>query len=280
MSDKETSRQKVERIALSIGQHAFVLVAIFSLFGIAIGLYSWVALLFQEVFLLEVSAIYFLSFFVSVFIVTRLEKRLRQLRPKREGYSLSFRSNLKQFGIYFLTIEVVIVGLSAMEGYFGLFPETVSVSLGLEILKTVIQANGFLIGLSGVVFAQMFWAINHQQNTVQVNILQNPKYDESENDIRIHYVNALDKKRRDMTIMMSVVIGLFMLSIALSLSGMARTELYETELIPTYPNIRNPLFFTILGISFFVVSIATSKMSLEEDVKKFKKKSVHLAKRE
>lgn len=133
--------------------------------------------------------------------------------------------------------------------------------MGIDILKTIVQADGFLIGLSGVVFAQMLWAINHQQNTIQAELLKKKK--RLWGAIQIFYVNALDKKRRDMTIFMALVIGLFMISIALSLSAMARTELSAIE-IHVDPDIRNPLLFMILGIAFFVVFIATSKMSLEK----------------
>jgi uncharacterized membrane protein (DUF485 family) len=262
MSKKETLRQKAIRKALSVVQFAFNLIAILFLF--ALGLISYYLFInlfiggFNVVPLLEMGAVLFGLFLFFEFFATKFEEDLQQLQPKEEAYLVSLRKNLKTSGWIFLASFSMFTGLYFLGQYLSLFPPIINASLEVEILKTIIQADGFLIGLSGVVFAQMFWAINHQQSTIQAELLRKPK--RLQDEIQAHYVKELDKKRGELALRMSLVILFFIVSIALSLSGMARTEM--TTSVPS-SNITNPFMAMILGIGIFMLSIYTSKMSLE-----------------
>jgi hypothetical protein len=227
-------------------------------------LFNWAVGGFQDSSLIQASGLFLFMIFFMGIIVVLVEKGLQRLGLKREVTPVSSKE-WKEFAMVLLAMVGVVALTYLVNQFFAQFPGKISASLDLEIMKTIIQTNGFLIGFSGVVFGQMFWAINHQQNTIQANILENPpsSADQTSKDMRKDYVALLDKKRRSMAITMSFVIGLFILSIAFSLSAMARTEFYGTDLVPTIPEISNPLFFMIGGIIFFVISIATSKLSLE-----------------
>lgn len=269
MSDRETLRQKALRFGFSAVQYVFALVALFLLFGAVMTLFYWIIGEFQDVSLLQASGIFVGMFLFSGFVVFIIEKSSQHLGLKREAPSVSYKESTKQFGLVLLAMVGLVVATHLISQYFAQFPEFISLDLEREILQTIIQANGFLIGFSGIVFGQMFWAINHQQNTIQVRILENPNTDQN---ILRAYVLALDRKRRSMTLTMSFVIGLFLFSIASSLSGMARTESYTTGLAPTIPDVSIPFIVMVAGVAFLVFSIATSKMSLEEEVKKIREK--------
>ena len=271
MKDRATSRQKALRLIFSAIQFIFGLVILFFLFGMVVTLFYWVVGGFQDASLLQAGLLFLGTCVGSAVVVAIIGKGLQQLGLKREKRPISSK-DYRLFGFTLLAMVGLVAVTHIISQYFAQFPEHISVSLELEILKTIIQANGFLIGFSGIVFGQMFWAINHQQNTIQISILENPNTDEADEDIRRDYLTVLDRKRRLMALVMSFVIGLFLLSIAFSLSAMARTEIYETGLAPTIPEIANPFIFMVGGIAFLVYSIATSRMSLEEEVKRIRER--------
>lgn len=276
MSAEGSLKDKAKVTLLTVIQAFFVLMAIFSMIGVIYLLMGWF-LTGYEISILEAALIYLVIFILSIFPVTYLERELRLLRPKREGFSVLYVSNVKWFMLPFSVIAVAVYGFTIVSAYFQLFPSSVSDTLRLDILRTIIQSNGFLIGLTGIVFAQMFWAINNQQNALQMDIIQNPKNigypniapaESRDSDVRRDFVMALDRKRRDMSLYMFFVIGAFIVSIALSLREMARTELYQAVSTPTYPDIIYPIQSMIIGIVFFVIFIVTSKMSLAKEDEK------------
>lgn len=273
MSERETFKQKAKRTCLIVLQYVFMAIAVVSIFFISIS----ISMLFYGYKIEAIgTGILFMAvaMLVSVFFVTIAEKGLRRIEPRYEGFEASYRGNLKIMAFALAALLGVIASSSVLNAYFGLLPATIGKTLRVEIFKTVIQADGFLIGLSGIVFAQMFWAINHQQGNIQVELLKERKQGETfERDVRTQFVRVLDRKRTRMAMMMFLVVVIFAGSVALSLSGMARTDLYATDLTPTSPDVVNPLWLMFLGIAAFVISIATSKMSLEEDIGKVKTKT-------
>lgn len=249
--------------------------------SLALGLQIYDAVItnFERYFPMAVAFLALLLFFV--YGVTVLAKDLKKHVVELETFNNSFGENLKLFLVPVAISDALAFGALILSTYFSLFPEQVSGSLRLEILKTVTQANGFLIGFTGIVFAQMLWAINNQQCSIQTEMIRNEgeqshvgytniSPSEAPADFRQRYVNVLEKKRRTMIYSMFLVIGLFVFSIAMSLSEMARTGAYGTDLsilTPTKPDLVRPVLSMILGILLFVFSIATSKLSLTEEEK-------------
>jgi hypothetical protein len=207
--------------------------------------------------LLELMAVSFGIFLLFEYAATQVEKKV--------VLHSSFKEKLKDSFYMFLLMFASFGGLLILNRYFGLFPTELSSNVMLEILKTVVQADGFLIGLSGVIYAQMFWVINNQQNSFQMDIVQRPfKSDETNaTDIREVYVTRLDKKWRDMTLKMSGTVGLLLISVALSLSAMAGLDTLTNSKVQTFPVVI-PMLLMFLGVIFLVISIATLRTSLEK----------------
>jgi hypothetical protein len=253
--------KKAKRISLQIVQVIFVLSSIFWL----LVLVTYVAYSNVPIISRIFTAVFFLVLLLgSSAIVYLTEKALQEFRPT---VRLN-RDDLKQLGYAFLPTIAILILFYLLDYYFKLFPTTISANLSLEILKILIQANGFLIGFAGIVFAQMFWAIHNQQGNIQKDILENPFIpDEKKSfDIREDYLTAFEKKRGSMIRIMFIVLILFVISILLSLSGMAQTEMQPT--LPTNPYLTNPFWLMTYGIFVFGFSIAQSKMDIREDVTK------------
>lgn len=143
--------------------------------------------------------------------------------------------------------------------YFKLFPATMSKALTMEILKVIVQTNGFLIGFSGIVFAQMFWAIHNQQNNIQMKILEFSPSQNIMRDTQKRFLAVLELERKLMIACMFIVVILFVISIFLSLIGMSQTEVLET--LPTDPYLLYPFVSMSAGIVLFVTFMAQSNVS-------------------
>jgi len=254
-------RKKAKKVSLQIVQVVFTLVSLFLLLLIGVGIYLWLINIYDTTTLVG-SGFLFIFFLVSSYIAYRAEKALREFRAP---IKLS-KADIKPLAYLLLSIIAIVVLSYLLDIYLKLFPEKISAGLTLEILKTLIQADGFLIGFSGIVFAQMFWAIHSQQAEVQKSILERPfvPTEKEAFDIREDYLTAFERKRRWMIILMFMVIVLFTVSILLSVSGMAQTE--TSTVLSTNPTITNPFWFMIDGIIVFASNIVQSKMEIREDV--------------
>jgi hypothetical protein len=272
MPKKRTLFEKITRAVLGVVIVALIGVALFLLLFVVFGIYLWIQGGFRESAYFFVSGLFFLLFLGLSVIISKIENRFHIFGPKRK----LTKADLKQVGYAIGAIIGEYIFVSAVDFYLKLFPKTISTALAMEILRTIIQTNGFLIGFSGIVFAQMFWAIHNQQSGIQMKIIENPvpqtSPQETPYDVRRDYLTVLERKRTSMIISMFIVMNAFVISILLSLSGMSQIETLET--IPTNPYITNPFWSMSIAIIIFVVFIAQSKMSLsEEDVKKVREKS-------
>ena len=272
---KLSLRKKAKKITLQIIQIIFALISLFLLFFVVVGLIIWLGNI-QNTSMLSGIGLFFLFFLASASVVYATEKALQEFRP-----SLKLnRDDIKQLGYASLPTAVLMVLFLLFDYYLKLFPTTISANLSLEIFKILIQANGFLIGFAGIVFAQMFWAIHNQQSNIQKDILEHPfTPDEKKTfDIREDYLTALERKRGSMIRIMFIVVILFVASIMLSLGGMAQTETQST--LPTSPNLTFPFWSMTYGIFVFGISITQSKMDIREDVLKIVYKRIETYKKD
>jgi hypothetical protein len=254
-------RKKVKKTLLYITQIAFGLLSLLWLVFVLFGVYFWL-LDIHDLSRLVGSGFFFLLFLGFSYVVYAAEKALEEFRPRPKVN----REIVKQSVYSFLPTILILVFIYLLNVYFGLFPTTISATLSLEILKILIQADGFLIGFTGIVFAQMFWAIHNQQANIQKSILEQPfaPSEKVTSDIREYYLEAFERKRKSMIIVMFAIIMLFLISILLSVSGMAQTESNTT--MPTNPTLTYPFWVMAYGILLFAFSLAQSKMDIRGDV--------------
>ena len=254
-------RKKLKKTLLYVAQIAFALLSLIWLLFVVAGIYLWLGNI-HDLNNLIASGFFFLLLLGCSSVVYVTDKALEEFRPRIKMN----RELIKQSMYSYLPTIAILVLAYLLNSYFGLFPTTISATLSLEILKTLIQTDGFLIGFSGIVFAQMLWAIHNQQANIQKNILEHPfaPNEKMTFDIREDYLEAFERKRKLMIILMFSIIMLFLISILLSVSGMAQTETNTT--MPTNPTLINPFWFMTYGIFLFAVSLAQSKMDIRGDV--------------
>lgn len=230
---------------------------------------------FQNTAFLTALSLFFAIFLGLSAIIVKVNRKFNIITERKPT-----RADLKMLGYLAVALVGQYVFISAADYYFKLFPTTISRTLTMEILRTLIQTNGFLIGFSGIVFAQMFWAIHNQQSGIQMEILKAPtaqisaqtSTQETSNDIRRDTLKILERKRTIMIIFMLVVMNAFVISILLSLSSMSQTETLEA--IPIDPYVKIPFWSMSIAIIIFAFVIAQSKMSVsEEDIKEMREKS-------
>ena len=254
-------RKKLKRTLLYVAQIALGLLSFLFLVVLATQVYLWVGNI-NNVNNLVGSAFSFLLLLVCAYFIHLTEKALEEFRPRKKMNIEEIKQSLYSL----LPSIIIFVSIYLLNIYFGLFPTTISATLSLEILKILIQTNGFLIGFSGIVFAQMFWAVHNQQANIQKDILEHPfvPHEKTVFDIREDYLEAFERKRKSLMIVMFSIITLFLVSILLSVSVMAQTE--TNTIIPTNPTFTNPFWFMVLGTLLFAVSLAQSKMDIRTDV--------------
>jgi hypothetical protein len=173
-----------------------------------------------------------------------------EFRPR--WFTLRTMKLLALFGFGLLIIFIVFYSL---DQYLSLFPETISATLLVEVSKLIIQTNGFLIGFSGIVFGQIFWAIHNQQCDIQKEMRENEdKEKESEYEARLR---VLERNRILMIFAMFLVIIFFVVSILSSFSAIAQTEILVT--LPKNPHLTQSIVTMIAAIFYFMFFIAISR---------------------
>jgi len=276
LPDRKEILRQLKRVVLAVVLVVLLFASGFLLLFIISGIIFWIQGGFQN------TQVYlgFLFFFSAIFlglavIITKMNRKFRIITEKKPT-----RDDLKMVGYLVSALVGEYIFFSAVDYYFKLFPPTISRTLTMEILRTLIQTNGFLIGFGGIVFAQMFWAIHNQQSGIQMEILKastaqtsaQTSTEETSDDIRRDTLKILDRKRTLMIIFMLIVMNAFVISILLSLSSMSQTETLEAIAIDPY--IRNPFLSMTVAIIIFAFVIAQSRMSVsEEDIKEMREKS-------
>jgi len=89
------------------------------------------------------------------------------------------------------------------------------------------QVDSFLIGLTGIVYAQLFWSANSFENTlIEKEVEHEPKDEESVRIVktRVEFLNSLRKARVELALSLFVVTGLYLVSILWSIASMAWTQ--------------------------------------------------------
>jgi predicted nucleic acid-binding Zn ribbon protein len=262
-------RKRVKKTLLHVTQIAFTLLSLLWLLFLVIGIGLWLGNT-HDLNNLIGGGFFFLLLLGCSYVVYATDKALEEFRPRTKMN----REAIKKSMYSFLPTIVIFVSMYLLISYFGLFPTAISATLSLEVLKTLIQTDGFLIGFSGIVFAQMLWAIHNQQANIQKSILEEPfaPNERVTSDPREYYLEAFERKRKSMIILMFLVIALFLISILLSVNGMAQTEANTT--MPTNPTLTNPFLFMAYGILLFAGSLTQSEMDIRGDVIRILKRRV------
>jgi len=157
-----------------------------------------------------------------------------------------------------LTVLVALlasIGLVSTILYFSLqiiqlFPEYMLVSTEIDLLKTMIQTDGILLGFVGIIFAQLFSSILNQENILYRSILE--KGDET-GDIK-KAIDFLDYRRNSLAFIIAFTFLFLLLSILGSMVNIAKnSELPPTDTFSS-SILFAPLVFMVVGIVLLMVA--------------------------
>jgi len=270
MSDnsvKETKWQEIKKNLTLLSVVISTLLGLFFLFLSVVGIIAWITTGYVE--FLVGSVIFFVFFIPCGYIVKKFEPEWRQFE-RRRGYTPptttdSFKSILK--GLAWVVASFLLLLL--LNQYFRLFPQSIEPNLAIEIIKAIIQINGILIGFSGLVFAQLLWAIHSQQNVVYQEKLAEGRLQIGEGAIVVREdlyerLKVLEATRRSMIVNIFFTVVPFVVSILISLSKMAWVGSYEGG-YPIRMLLWDPLFWLVFGICFFTLVTMRTKLISERE---------------
>jgi uncharacterized small protein (DUF1192 family) len=273
MTNEETAQEltlkkKAKKAVLTIIEIGCGIIAVIFFIITILGISSWVAD-YQDLSLLVASGFFFAFCIVFAGISWETEKAMKEFRPiiKLD------KSDSKQLIYSLFPTFVIWISIFLMNRYFELFPTEINSEFALEILKTLIQTNGFLIGFVGIVFAQLLSTIHSQQSTIQQKMMERVLEKQTDDYfVPEAYLEAFEKKRRSIILSMFFTIILLLGSILISVIGIAQIE--PDSMLLTDPNILNPLYFMTYAIVLFAITIIQSKMDIRENVIKVMDKKI------
>ncbi len=235
------------------------LLGLLFLFLTVLGIAFWIFT--GDIIFLGASLIFFSLFIPPGYIVKKFEKEWVEFERKR-GYTPPTRADILK-GI--LRPLAALIGFSLLfiilDQFIGLFPKTIETHLAIEIVRIIIQLNGILIGFSGIVFAQLFWAVHSQQNVLHQELLKvkvsRPRESQiSEILIRLKELEAV---RRSLIVNLLSSVVPFVISILLGLSKIAWSQFY-LEGYPSRLALWDSLLWMWIGIGFLTFFTIRTKL--------------------
>jgi hypothetical protein len=153
------------------------------------------------------------------------------------------------FGLVALLVAILIYGSFSV---LTVFPEFMLVKTSNDLLNTLIQVDGIVLGFSGIVFAQLLSSVMDQQNILYQRIIEKPEEASSKAELLEYF------ERRKITLSYSTLLTfLFLiLSIYASMAGIAKISTLKFE--DTYSTIATlwiPLLFGLVAMTFLAFSL-------------------------
>jgi hypothetical protein len=170
-----------------------------------------------------------------------------------------------------IIISLIIISLSVLSSFLtDYFPKEVGKSLVVDILKSIIQIDGILIGFNGVVYAQLLWSVNSLQNTISQRFFEIGKRASKDKMSMVKGLKALRSQRRSLVLALLFVTILYLGSIYYALAHVAWTEKWTTDTIPILPFVYVPtlLLFSATIISMVIASTRELTIIEAEDEQK------------
>jgi hypothetical protein len=177
------------------------------------------------------------------------------------------REALKQFGKNFglaLVIDLFVLAIFFLVVRIAsAFPDYIRPPGASELMKTLIEVSGILIGFSGIIYAQLFSSLSSQQNVILTRILEKP----DKSDALKTYLKEYDIKWQAVALAAVWTFALLLFSILASLINLVNVAALDPEKDTIAPfGLSFFSLFFIIGAMFLVI-IALSGLSLKPPLK-------------
>jgi predicted nucleic acid-binding Zn ribbon protein len=163
----------------------------------------------------------------------------------------------KFVGSFAISLIAVIFVFAILLSVIGFFPEYVPISNANDLLNSVINVDGILLGFVGIVFAQLLSSIMDQQNVIYERILEKP--DEAAENMKS--LEFMDARKCGLSLITVVTFGSLLGSIFVSLANIAKnSKLLPTDTYATFGILFGPLLYTIIAVILLTLALAVLPM--------------------
>ena len=156
-------------------------------------------------------------------------------------------------GVIFCVIYALLYILIS---YLTIFPSTITPNLAMELLKAILQVNGFLIGFAGIIFAQLLRGLYSQQAALeQLRLKSAPEIVSPGSGSKyVSMIADIKYKRQFLAVSAVLNVFCFVASIFSSLARIAWTWQEGPPHAVTF-FLSEPLLFLTIGIMllFFII---------------------------
>jgi hypothetical protein len=138
-------------------------------------------------------------------------------------------------------------------GIVALFPDYIRVQGTIDIMKALVDVDGVLLGFVGIVYAQLLSSVMEQQNTIFERMLTNRKrYAEYES-----YLKEYSTRKNVLVIATITTFTFLLVSILLSLVGLARVSMYDPtrDTYAPFGLTFFPMFFIVEAVALLAIAL-------------------------
>lgn len=185
--------------------------------------------------------------------------------------TLSRREKAEAIGRYLGTVAAIALLITAVFyvafQFTSVFPEFILVKAGNDLLNIMIQADGILLGFSGIIFAQLFSSVNDQQNVLYQRIIAKPEEEVGINKL----LNYTERKKVILSYSTLFAFLFLILSIFGSMANIARISPYQpTDTYSSFGLLFIPVLFAMVAVVLlaFALTGLSLKPPLEEEAEK------------
>ena len=184
---------------------------------------------------------------------------------------VSFVTVIFWAGLALLIIYLFLQWSASVVQYFPVLTKAQTVS---DILRSLVEVDGILLGFVGIVFAQMFGSLMDQENIVYEKLLDEADRESQRFKAREKYLEVFEGKRNNIVFSMLFTFVLLVWSVFESLKQIADSSMPDpTAIIFTWRYIQTSMLLTIGGIAVLLLSVFAFSLrppSLEKTTKQKK----------
>lgn len=169
----------------------------------------------------------------------------------------------KFLGIFVASALLVAAIFYTTLQFTSVFPEFILVKVGNDLLNIMIQADGILLGFSGIIFAQLFSSVNDQQNVLYQRIIEKPEEEIGINKL----LNYVERKKVVLSYSTLFSFLFLILSIFDSMANIANISPYQpTDTYSSLSILFVPVLFAIVAV--VLLAFALTGLSLKPPLEK------------
>ena len=221
-----------------------MLVATFFLMGALVGGILG-PIMTGDVTLIVGGIIFFGCFIILMLAAKKFEPAWKEYEAlkgiKRKTTRESIKDNIPFFALMLSSLILAFI----FEEYFLNFPETITSTLGKEILNSILTVDGIIIGLCGVVLAQFLWALHSKGNILFEQMIVNYK-DSNVTEWLNNELDNLNRIRAGTVVAISFSVVPPLASLLICLSKLPMTD--GVAVVPSRTLLFDPISVMVVGV--------------------------------